>query len=321
MEVVPHPAWRVMRGPLGGAVPQGVMMSAKYYEHYEDVYEAALAAGVDRYNNPPEANFGDLFIHSLLPSSGRVLDLGCGEGLYSLLFAAEGYEIVGIDISSSAVKWARRRATEQRLTNAHFRVGDVTRLGDFASEQFDVVLNVHCYHCLSDTSDRIAHLQEAWRVLMPGGVLVFDNMAAPREEDMPQFRAWHAERHGQVEEDETGVTTTIDATPPFSTHRLAGSEPVEFEIATAVAMAHRFYSRLEHVLDQLNEVGFEILAAEVRAPDPSRISEMPFIHGDNVIYARKLTSAASAPPNHGLHPTALTRVVAVAKRALRLVLH
>jgi hypothetical protein len=114
---------------------------------------------------------------------------------------------------------------------------------------------------------------------------------------MPQFRTWHTERHGQVEEDETGVTTTIDTTPPFSTHRLAGSESIEFEVNTAVAMAHRFYSRLGHVLDQLDKVGFEILAAEVRAPDPSRISEMKFIHGDDVIYAKKPARAASAPYN------------------------
>lgn len=271
-------------------------MSTKYYKHYEDIYAAALAAGVDRYNDPPEASFGDLFRRSLLPPSGRVLDLGCGEGLYSLQFAAEGYEVVGVDISSSAVKWARRRATEHDLANAHFRIGDVTRLGDFASEQFDVVLSVHCYHCLSDAGDRIAHLREAWRVLVPGGIFVFDNMAAPHAKDMPQFRTWHTERHGQVEEDETGVTTTIDATPPFTTHRPAGSEWVEFEVDTAVAMAHRFYSRLGHVLDQLNRVGFEILTAEVRVPDPSRISEIKFIHGDNVIYAKKPARAVGATP-------------------------
>ncbi len=259
----------------------------KYYEHYEDVYEAALAAGVDRYNNPLEGDFDDLFIRSLLPPSGQVLDLGCGEGLYSLSFAAAGYKVIGVDISSSAVEWARQRATEQGMTNAHFRVGDVTALDDFANEQFDAVLSVHCYHCLSDAGDRVAHLREAWRVLKSGGVFVFDNMAAPCEEDMSQFQTWHTERGGQVEEEETGVTTTIEATPPFSTHRLARSEPVEFEIATAVAMAHRFYSRLEHVLDQLNEIGFEILVAEERAPDPSRISEIKFVHGDNVIYARK----------------------------------
>lgn len=266
-------------------------MNTKYYEHYEEIYKTALAASVDRYNHPPEAGFDDLFIRSLLPSSGRVLDLGCGEGLYALLFASEGYEVTGIDISSSAVRWARRRAVEQGLPNAHFEVGDVTRLSAFYGkkygEQFDVVLSVHCYHCLSDASDRIAHLREAWRVLKPGGVFVFDNMAAPRAEDMPQFRTWHTERQGQIEEDETGVTTMIDATPPFSTQRPAGSASVKLEITTAVAMAHRFYGRMAHVLDQLNKIGFEILIAKVQAPDPSHIPEMKFIHGDNVIYARK----------------------------------
>jgi ubiquinone/menaquinone biosynthesis C-methylase UbiE len=273
------------------------MVSTKYYQHYEDIYAAALAAQVDRYNNPIEANFDDLFRHSLLPPSGTVLDLGCGEGLYSLLFLAEGYEVVGVDISSSAVKWAQQRAAQQGLSNAQFRIGDVTRLGDFVNKRFDVVLSVHCYHCLSNASNRISHLWEAWRVLRPGGVFVFDNMAAPRAQDMSQFRTWHTERHGRVVEDETGVTTTIDATAPFFTHRPAGSESVKFEVSTAVAMGHRFYSRLAHVLNQLSEVGFEILSAEVRAPDPSKIPEMKFIQGDNVIYAKKPTRASNAPPN------------------------
>lgn len=269
------------------------MMDTKYYEHYEDIYAAALAAGVDSYNNPLEADFADLFRRSFLPPGGKVLDLGCGEGLYSLLFAAEGYEVVGVDISSSAVKWAQRRAAEGGLSSAEFKIGDATGLSDFAPDQFDVVLSVHCYHCFTDASDRITHLQEAWRVLRPGGVFVFDNMAAPRPEDMSQFRAWHRDRNGQVEEDETGVTTTVETTPPFSVQRPAGSESIKFEVPTAVAMAHRFYSRLAHVLDQLTKIGFEILSAEVREPDPSRIAEMKFVHGDNVIYAKKPAPDAS----------------------------
>lgn len=262
-------------------------MRKKYYEHYEEIYKAALAADVNRYNNPLEGSFSDLFRRALLPESGRVLDLGCGEGLYALLFASEGYDVTGVDISPSAVAWARQRAAERDLTNAHFRVGDVTSPRDFNGKPFDVVLSVHCYHCLSDAADRADHLRLAWRMLRPGGVFVFDNMAAPLEQDMPQFRAWHAERHGQVCEDETGVTTSVETTPAFTARCPSGKEEVQFEVPNAVAMAHRFYSRLEHVLGQLEHIGFEVLIAEFRAPDPARGAEMKFVHGDNVIYAQK----------------------------------
>jgi hypothetical protein len=56
---------------------------------------------------------------------------------------------------------------------------------------------------------------------------------------------------------------------------------------TAVPLAHRFYGQLEYLTNQLTNLGFEILKAESRPPDPAHISEMKFIHGNNVIYAKK----------------------------------
>ena len=91
-------------------------MGKKYYQYYEDVYAAVFAAGGDSFNNPLEQDFDSLFERSLLPPTGEVLDLGCGEGLYSLLFAAEGYELTGVDISPSAIALTRRRAAEQSVT-------------------------------------------------------------------------------------------------------------------------------------------------------------------------------------------------------------
>jgi 2-polyprenyl-3-methyl-5-hydroxy-6-metoxy-1,4-benzoquinol methylase len=111
----------------------------KYYEYYEDVYAAAFAAGVDRCNNPPGKDFATLFERSLLPPRGQVLDLGCGEGLYALLFAAEGYQVTGVDISLTALTWARQRAAEQGISNVHFIVGDVTALTGLAKAGFDLV--------------------------------------------------------------------------------------------------------------------------------------------------------------------------------------
>jgi ubiquinone/menaquinone biosynthesis C-methylase UbiE len=243
---------------------------------------------VDRCNNPLEKDFATLFDPSLLPPRGQVLDLGCGEGLYALLFAAEGYRVTGVDISPTALAWARQRAAEQGISNVHFTLGDVTAPTGFARAGFDLVLSVHCYHCLSNSQDRQAHLRESWRLLRPGGVFVFDNMAAPLDEDMPRFRIWHAERNAQVLEDETGVTTTTETTLPYVSQR--GSTGIEVEMPTAMPLAHRFYGRLEHLTNQLADLGFEILKAEFRPPGPAHISEMKFVHGDNMIYARKPTA-------------------------------
>lgn len=263
------------------------MSGRKYYEHYEDIYAAALTAGVDSFNNPLNTEIMALINNPALPPSGKVLDLGCGEGLYSLLFASRGFEVVGIDISPSAVKWAQARADREGLPQTRFIVGDTTQLAGLSDDTFDLVLNIHCYHCLTEPDDRSAHLKATYRVLKPGGVLLFDNMAAPSPEDLPQFRSWHTSRKGQIKEDETGITTTVQNTPAYTIQRKAGPGAIEFEIQNAVALAHRFYSRLDQIIIQLRKTGFEILSAELRTPDPARISDMKFIQGDNVILARK----------------------------------
>jgi SAM-dependent methyltransferase len=64
---------------------------------------------------------------------GRVLDLGCGAGRVSLHLQNRGFEVVGIDVSPTAVEVSRRRGV------ADARVGTVaTALKK--GEQFDTIL-------------------------------------------------------------------------------------------------------------------------------------------------------------------------------------
>jgi|GEM_PF-2188846 len=269
-------------------------MSKKYYEYYEQIYAAVLASGGDCFNFPPDGNFDELFKRSFLPVDGRVLDLGCGEGFYTLLFASEGYPVLGIDISASAIALANQRAAAQNRTDVQFRVGDVTHLAGLSDQSFDTVLSIHCFHCLSDARDRSAHLQESWRVLRPGGIFVFDNMAAPLEEDMPSFRTWHVQQGGEISEDASGVTTSMQASQPFHC-RVKPSQTV-IDVPTGIALAHRFYGRLPHIIAQIESLGFEVLSAETTVPDRATLRRPELVHGDNVLYATKPLQGKNPQP-------------------------
>ncbi len=59
----------------------------------------------------------------LLPAGGRVLDLYCGTGLFSIPLAARGDEVMGAEISESAVFDAS--ANGRDLANARFFRADV----------------------------------------------------------------------------------------------------------------------------------------------------------------------------------------------------
>jgi len=58
--------------------------------------------------------------------SSRVLDLGCGPGLYSSRLAQRGHTCVGIDFSPASIEYARDFAQAQQLA-CDYRLGDVRR--------------------------------------------------------------------------------------------------------------------------------------------------------------------------------------------------
>ena len=59
--------------------------------------------------------------------TGPVLDSGCGTGEHTMLLASRGIDVLGIDVSRTAIDRARQKATERGL-DADFQVGNVLAL-------------------------------------------------------------------------------------------------------------------------------------------------------------------------------------------------
>lgn len=87
-------------------------------------------AEAERYSKAPTARFDDDGFLKILEASGvltdksRVLDLGCGPGIYSVAIAECVREVVGFDISEQMIERARSRAHEKHCTNCRFDVLD-----------------------------------------------------------------------------------------------------------------------------------------------------------------------------------------------------
>ncbi|MET8542488.1 class I SAM-dependent methyltransferase [Kitasatospora sp. NPDC004799] len=96
-----------------------------------------------------------------------VLDVGCGTGSLSLLLAADGHRVTGVDLAPRMIGHARAKLVAAGLT-ARFVVGDAGAppLGD---ERFDVLLSRHLVWTLPEPERAL----RAWvRLLRPGGRLV-----------------------------------------------------------------------------------------------------------------------------------------------------
>lgn len=104
----------------------------------------------------------------------RVLDVATGTGAQALAFAETGAEVVGIDLSKSMLRIARRKAPSRRVT---FGVADASEL-PFQDARFDVCCVSFGLHEMP-VSVRQQALLEMARVTKKHGTLVIVDYALP----------------------------------------------------------------------------------------------------------------------------------------------
>ena len=97
----------------------------------------------------------------------RLLDIGCGNGYVTCLYAEAGADVVAVDITDRAVELTRARLALNGL-DAEVKQADAETL-PFEDESFDVVVSFGVLHHTPDTEQAI---EEARRLLKPGGRLL-----------------------------------------------------------------------------------------------------------------------------------------------------
>lgn len=108
----------------------------------------------------------------------KLLDIGFGNGLYSVAFARAGAEAYGLEVNDVLLQIAYENARDAGI-EVDFRVYDGNKL-PFADDFFDYIFSVSV---IEHVTDARMLLREAGRVLKPGGkfYLAFPNRWRPRE--------------------------------------------------------------------------------------------------------------------------------------------
>ncbi len=99
----------------------------------------------------------------------RILDLGCGIGPNTWFLAREGFRVVALDASETALALCRDRMRRERVYVEDYVQSDCVKL-PFPDAAFHAVIDVVCTYA-NPLADVIAAVQEARRVLVPGGKL------------------------------------------------------------------------------------------------------------------------------------------------------
>lgn len=128
--------------------------SKEFFEHVEKT----------RYEIQP-------FMHQLIRfdryGGKEILEIGCGLGTDLLQFARAGARVTGIDITPKSIELVRKRFAMEGLP-VDVRVADAEQL-PFKDNSFDVVYSFGVLHHTPDTQKAI---DEAYRLLRPGGEII-----------------------------------------------------------------------------------------------------------------------------------------------------
>lgn len=128
----------------------------------------------------------------------RVLDLGCGPGLYISRLATLGHECVGIDFSPAAIEYAQHQASTSRL-RCRYEQGDLRDV-DFGTG-YDLIMLIFGEFNMFRREDALKILSKARQALKPAGRLVLETHTFEFVEVMGRANAfWTTSEHGLFSE-------------------------------------------------------------------------------------------------------------------------
>jgi len=110
----------------------------------------------------------------------RILDVGCGMGGSSIYLAKHCNAVVtGITLSQKQVDIATGNARKNNINTVSFKTEDALRLASFADNSFDIIWSLESCEQFFDKS---MFIEQAYRVLKPGGTLMLATWCSSREE-------------------------------------------------------------------------------------------------------------------------------------------
>jgi len=218
---------------------------ARIADHYDDLAEhwAEIVDAPER----TEALWPTL--DRMLPDldGARVLDAGCGAGVYAEVLDERGADVVGVDVSDEMLREARAR-----VPDATFVEADLSQSLDVLEPaSVDVVL---CQHVFSHLPDLTTPLAEFARVLVDGGHLVVSTHNPVRD--------YVVVRDGEYPTSDAQADLEADLqTPPGAPNY---TETERFDVAwnpDAVANRATYYRRsVEDLLTPLLDAAFTLEA-------------------------------------------------------------
>lgn len=189
-------------------------------EYYKNIGKAGLEFSIEKpYSDRVNAgelltSLGAIFtqIHNSFGENAiRILDLGCGTGWSSNLFALSGHEVVGIDVSKDAINAAKKKFNRSNLSFEKVDYNNLSSLG-----LFDVAIFIDSLHHADDIE---AVLRSVKKILKSGGICIICEPGKGHSTSPDAIEA--VEKYGVNEKDlPPKLTTKLAKNAGFTTYKV-----------------------------------------------------------------------------------------------------
>jgi len=160
-----------------------------------------------------------------------IADLGTGEGAFALLLAQRAKKVIAVDTSARMIEVGRDQALRHGVENAEFRLGDMEEIPIADAEVDLVFFSQSLHHALHPERA----IEDAFRILAPGGRIVLLDLAKHRFEEARELYAdeWLGFSEAELESmlEKAGFTDVQTS--------VVHKEPETPQFQTLLAVAHK----------------------------------------------------------------------------------
>lgn len=154
-----------------------------------------LAAHLDTSNDAATRNPGSVdrsidWILAEAEGRKRVIDLGCGPGIYCEKLAARGLEVTGLDVSTRSIAYARRSAGDRGLAIRYVE-GSYLETDGLELGTYDLALCIYCDFGALVPAEQEAFLRNVQGLLDKGGLLFLDIFSFGINEGRKEGKDWN----------------------------------------------------------------------------------------------------------------------------------
>jgi SAM-dependent methyltransferase len=135
------------------------------------------------------------WIYEIAPSKkyNKLLDLGCGPGLYAERLYEKGYCVTGIDFSRRSIEYGKREA---KVKNNNIVYIYKNYLEIEYDNCFDLVTLIYCDFEVLSNPQREMLLRKVYCALKDGGKFIFDVFTPKQYEGRSENNTWHCYKEG-----------------------------------------------------------------------------------------------------------------------------